>query len=183
MRRRRSRYYDDGGGYGSSRGVHPEVERFIRHVNGYFDDVRRHRDYSENVGRPGPGPNRHRIYRNVRGGKVAGVCAGVADYFGWRVKPVRIGMILLTVFFFPVPVIVYGVAAIFLPPGEAIAARYQDPDEEKFWRNYATRPKMTYSEMRHRFRALDVRIADMERAVTSNEFSLRKEFRDLERGA
>lgn len=163
-------------------GVHPEVERFISHMNDYFDGFRDRRRYAYHVGDPGPGPNRHQIYRNVRGGKIAGVCAGVADYFGWRVRFVRLALILLTVFAFPVPIFLYAAAAFFMPPGEPIAMRYGDPEEERFWRNYSMRPKMTYAELRHRFRALDARIADMERAVTSNEYALRKEFRDLERG-
>lgn len=178
-KRRRSRHDYDG----RNGGVHPEVEQFINHMNTYFDDWRGHREYARHVGNPGPGPNRHRIYRNTRGGKIAGVCAGLADYFGWRVKPVRIAAILLTVFFFPIPVLIYAAAAFFMPPGEPIASRYADPAEERFWRNYSARPKMTYSELRHRFRAIDVRIADMERAVTSSDYALRRKFRDLESGA
>lgn len=179
--RRRRRWESDRGPRGD--GVHPEVERFISHMNDYFDDWRGHQRYAHHVGDPGPGPNRHRIYRNTRGGKIAGVCAGLADYFGWRVKMLRLGLILLTIFFFPVPIFIYAAAAFFMPPGEPIASRYRDPEEERFWRNYSVKPKMTYSELRHRFRALDARIADMERAVTSSDYALRKEFRDLESGA
>jgi phage shock protein C len=152
-------------------------------MNDYFDDWRSHRRYASHVGEPGPGPNRHRISRNMRDGKIAGVCAGLADYFGWRIKATRLAAILLTIFFFPIPIFVYAALAFIMPPGGPIASRYQDPEEERFWRNYSARPKVTYSELRHRFRALDVRIADMERAVTSNEYAVRKEFRDLEGGA
>ncbi len=181
MRRRghkRRRHREEG----FNDGVRPEVERFIDHMNEYFDDWRGHRNYARHVGDPGPGPNRHRIYRNMRSGKVAGVCAGLADYFGWRVGPTRLGAILLTVFFFPVPIFIYAGAAFLMPRGEPMAERYNDPAEERFWRTYSVKPKMTYSELRHRFRALDARVADMEHAVTSSEYSLRKQFRDLERG-
>lgn len=164
-------------------GVHPEVERFISHMNDYFDGWRNRSGYTHHVGEPGPGPNRHRLYRNTRDGKIAGVCAGAADYFGWSRKYTRLAAILLTIFSFPIPIFLYAAAAVFLPGGEPIAARYQDPSEERFWRTYSTKPKMTYSELRHRFRALDARIADMERAVTSSDYALRKEFRDLESGA
>lgn len=175
-RRRRSNRGDDQ----CSNGVHPEVERFINHMNTYFDDWRRHGDYARHVGQPGPGPNRHRIYRNVGEGRIAGVCAGLADYFGWKLSTVRVLSIFVTVIFFPVPIFVYGAAALFMPPGEPIATRYESPDEEQFWRNYSRKPKMTYAELRHRFRAIDARIADMERVVTSGDYALRKEFRDLE---
>lgn len=176
-RRRRSRDYlgDDG--------VHPEVERFIGHMNDYFDGWRERSRYAHHVGDPGPGPNRHRIYRNTRAGKIAGVCAGVSDYFGWNVKMARAAAIVLTVFMFPLPIFLYAAAVVFLPAGEPIAARYEHPDEERFWRTYSQKPKMTYSELRHRFRALDARVADMEQAVTSTDYALRKEFRDLESGA
>lgn len=179
MRRRRRWHRDDDPARG---GVHPEVERFISHMNDYFDGWRGHSRYARHVGEPGPGPNRHRLYRNMRDGKIAGVCAGLADYFGWRVKPTRLAAILLTVFFFPMPIFVYIAAAVLMPRGEPIATRYENPDEERFWRTYSVKPKATFSELRHRFRALDARIADMERAVTSSEYALRKEFRDLERG-
>ncbi len=164
-------------------GVHPELERLINHVNDYFDGGRRHSGYADYVGRPGPGPNRHHITRNIAGGKIAGVCAGVADYFGWRVKMVRTCAILLTIFFFPLPIFVYAAAAIFIPAGEPIAARYENPEEERFWRSYSMKPGVTFSELRHRFRAIDARVADMERAVTSSDYALRKEFRDLEGNA
>jgi phage shock protein C len=164
-------------------GVHPEVERFISHMNVYFDGWRDRSRYAHHVGQPGPGPNPHRLTRNTRDGKIAGVCAGLSDYFGWRRKFVRLAAILLTVFFFPIPIFIYAALAFFLPRGEPVAARYANSAEEKFWRTYSTKPRMTYSELRHRFRALDARVADMERAVTSSDYVLRKEFRDLESGA
>jgi phage shock protein C len=181
---RRSADRDDWfGDESSDDGVHPEVERFISHMNDYFDGWRDRTRYAHHVGEPGPGPNRHRLTRNARDGKIAGVCAGFADYFGWRRKYTRLAAILLTVFFFPIPIFLYAAAAFFLPSGEPMAARYARPDEEQFWRTYSTKPKMTYSELRHRFRALDARVAGMERAVTSSDYALRKEFRDLESGA
>lgn len=182
---RRDRSYDDrygDQGPGLRDGVHPEVERFISHMNDYFDGWRGRRSYTHHVGDPGPGPNRHRLSRNRRDGKIAGVCAGVADYFGFRTGHVRAAAVILAIFFWPT-VILYGAAAFLMPRGEPISMRYEDPSEERFWRNYSLRPRVTYSELRHRFRALDARIAEMEHAVTSNEYSLRKQFRDLESGA
>lgn len=113
---------------------------------------------------------------------IAGVCAGVADYFGWPVRYVRLSYILAVVFFPPFPLFFYFAAALFLRPGEPIANRYSNAAEEQFWRRYSARPKATFSDLKHRFRALDARVADMERVVTSNEFSLRRKFDDLERG-
>ncbi|WP_165793756.1 envelope stress response membrane protein PspC [Hyphococcus luteus] len=139
--------------------------------------------YAYRAGQPGPGPNFHRLRRNTRRGKIAGVCAGLADYFGWSVKWVRVLSILLTVFFFPFPIFAYVAAAIFIKPDDGPPVEYRDQEEERFWRTFSTRPKATFSELKHRFRALDARLADLERAVTSDEYGLRKAFRDLERGA
>ena len=153
------------------------------HHHYYHGGDEGHGGYARHAGEPGPGPNRHRLYRNVRAGKIAGVCAGVADYFGWNVKYTRAAAILLTIFFFPVPLFVYAGLAFVLRPGEPIANRYDDPKEERFWRTYSVKPRATFGELKHRFRAIEARIADMERTVTSNEYSLNREFRDLERGA
>ena len=177
-RRRRNRMADDP----MRARVAEDFDRFIGSVHDYFGEWTGHSGYTRHVGQPGPGPNPHRLARNVRRGKIAGVCAGLADYFGWRVKWVRLAAILLTVFFFPMPIFIYVAAAFFMPRGETASARYADPEEERFWRTYSVKPRMTYAELKHRFRAIDARIADMERAVTSDEYTLRKQFRDLERG-
>lgn len=157
-------------------------DRHHHHHHHHYRD-RDREGYAYHAGEPGPGPNRVRLQRNLKRGKVAGVCAGLADYFGWSVKWLRIGLILTTVFFFPFPIIFYGVAAIMMKPDRHEGPLYSSTEDERFWRTYSMKPKATYSELKHRFRALDARIAQMEHAVTSSEYGLRKQFRDLERGA
>lgn len=145
----------------------------------------RERDsYAYRAGKPGPGPNFHRLRRDTRRGVVAGVCAGFAEYFGWNLKWVRIISVIATIVFFPLPAFAYLAAAIFIKRDSDMPApeKFRDKEEERFWRTFSTRPKATFSELKHRFRALDVRIAELEHAVTSNEYGLRKAFRDLERG-
>jgi phage shock protein C len=152
-----------------------------RHHHHHYRD---REGYAYHAGDPGPGPNRHRLRRNTRRGKVAGVCAGLADYFGWSVKWLRVGWILAAIFIAPPTfIIAYIIAAIAIKPARGEESIYQSTDEERFWRTYSLRPKATFSELKHRFRALDTRIAQMEYAVTSSEYGLRKQFRDLERGA
>ncbi|MEQ1931933.1 MAG: envelope stress response membrane protein PspC [Parvularculaceae bacterium] len=169
-----------------------EAARFADRVGGginrmadaFDEEMRSGRDgYAYHAGDAGPGPNRHRLYRNRRQRKIAGVCAGIAEYFGWNVKWLRIGAILATVFFFPFPIIAYGVAALLMKSPAADYRAFQTPEDERFWRTYSVRPKVTYSDLRHRFRALETRIEQMEYAVTTNEYGLRRQFRDLERGA
>lgn len=138
--------------------------------------------YAHRAGAPGPGPNPHRLYRDLKNKQIAGVCSGLASYYGWSVEWLRIGWIVATIFMFPFPAIAYFIAAVVIkaPPAYGTAP---SPEEERFWRTFSTRPKATFSELKHRFRALDARIADLETAVTSDEYGLRKAFRDLERGA
>lgn len=147
------------------------------------DEEDRRARYAWSAGDPGPGPNHHRLRRDMRRGKVAGVCAGIADYFDLNVKIIRVAWIFALIFAFPVALIAYGVAAIVMRPRRETAPLYESQEDERFWRSFSVRPRATYGELKHRFRALDARIAEMEHAVTSNEYSLRKEFRDLERGA
>ncbi len=154
-------------------------ERHYHHHHHHYGD---RGGYAYRAGEPGPGPNLNRLRRNMRTGKVAGVCAGLADYFGWRVKYLRIGLVLATVFFFPMPLFAYAVAAVFMKPGGSTALPQASPEEERFWRTYSVRPKATFAELKHRFRAIEARVANMEQTVTSNEYGLRKQFRDLERG-
>ena len=139
--------------------------------------------YAYHAGEPGPGPNFHRLRRNVRDKVIAGVCAGVADYFGWDRNVVRIASVLAAVFFPPVPLFLYLLAAVIMKPAMDVAPTQRSPEEERFWRTFSVKPKATFQELKHRFRALDARVGDMERAVTSNEYGLRKAFRDLERDA
>ena len=61
-----------------------------------------------------------RLYRSRYHGMIAGICAGIAEYFGWDPTLVRIGYILLsifTVFSFTVfsGVIVYLILWIVMP--------------------------------------------------------------------
>lgn len=139
-------------------------------------------DYAHRAGAPGPGPNPHRLYKDKSRAMISGVCAGIANYYGWRPDGLRVGLLVLTLFTFPLPVIAYVIAAWVMKPQPFAGAR-RSADEEQFWRTFTTRPRATFSELKHRFRALDRRIGDLEEAVVSAEYGLRKAFKDLERGA
>jgi phage shock protein C len=124
----------------------------------------------------GPGPTG--LYRDPARGKIAGVCAGLADYFGVKVGGVRIALILLSVFGFFGPVLVgYIVLAVLLHPRPAHL--FKDSDDEAFWRSVVRRPTDTVSGLARRFRDLDNRLVKMEQRVTSPDEVLRARFRDL----
>ncbi|MDE1149167.1 MAG: envelope stress response membrane protein PspC [Azospirillaceae bacterium] len=130
-------------------------------------------------GSPFGSPNPHRLFRNPQAGKLAGVCAGVADYFSVDAWLVRLGVILGLVFFFPATVIAYIVLAFVLKPQPN--GLYTSREEEVFWRSVTTRPDQTLAGLRAKFRDLDREIGSMETAVASREFDLRRQFKDLEK--
>ncbi len=124
----------------------------------------------------GPGPTG--LYRDPKRGKIAGVCAGLSDYFGVKVGGVRLALILLSVFGFFGPVLVgYVVLAVLLNPRPPHL--FKDSDDEAFWRSVVRRPADTVSGLARRFREMDDRLARMERRVTSPDEVLRARFRDL----
>jgi phage shock protein C len=124
-------------------------------------------------------PNPHRLYRNRDEGVIAGVCAGIADYVGMRVWQVRAIALIALAIAPPPTLIVYLILAIVLRSRPA--RLYRNQEEERFWQSVSLKPTGTFQGLRHTFRDLEARLADMERAVTSSEFKLDREIRGLDR--
>jgi phage shock protein C len=124
-------------------------------------------------------PNPHKLYRNKRTGVICGVCAGFADYFNVDVVIVRIAAILLLIFFTPFAIVGYIVAAIVIPR-RPLFDRTPTEEESQFWRGVSRRPEATFSNLKYRFRDLEERLQDIERVVTSDEWKLRRDFREIE---
>lgn len=118
-----------------------------------------------------------RIYRDTGRGWIAGVCAGIADYAGVDAALVRVAAVVLLIFFFVPVLIAYVVFAIVLKPKPP--ALFASPGEEDFWRDVRTEPGGALHGLNGRFRTLNNRLARMETLVTSDEFDLRRGFRDL----
>lgn len=133
-------------------------------MNGPFDADRRR------------SPNR--LYRDPRNGRVLGVCAGIADYFGF--KPVHVRLVAVAfLLLFPVGALfAYFLTALLVE--RRPEDMYATPGEETFWRAVRTDPAQTAGELRHRFREIERRLRAAERFVTSSQFKLNREFRDLE---
>ncbi|MCP5366247.1 MAG: envelope stress response membrane protein PspC [Hyphomicrobiales bacterium] len=139
----------------------------------------RRRKWYERAEDFGPSPNK--LYRDPVKGKVLGVCAGIADYFGIEVWLVRVVAVFALVFFFVPTVIGYFIAGFVLQP-KPEELYYEDEEEDDFWRGVRTDPTQTFSALRHKFKELEQRLRGLESYVTSREFRLRREFDDLERG-
>lgn len=123
-------------------------------------------------------PNPVRFYRDPEAGRLGGVCAGIAEYFGFDLALTRV-LTIVAMLFFPTLLFVYLALWWLLPtkPGKL----YRDEDDKEFWRAVRVSPAATLSDVRHRFRSNEARLQRMERYVTSRNFRLDREFQDLER--
>jgi len=119
--------------------------------------------------------NPHRLFRDKEHAMLAGVCAGIAEYFGLNRKGVRVATILVMLFppFFAFVVISYIVLAILLPvkPGDL----YESNEQAEFWRGVSNAPSDVFGALSHRFRELSMRLEKMEAYVTSKEFEFDRE--------
>ncbi|MGH7097105.1 MAG: envelope stress response membrane protein PspC [Stellaceae bacterium] len=119
-----------------------------------------------------------RLYRDPERGMIAGVCGGLAEYVGLRPVLVRFLTILGLVFFFIPTIVLYVALALALPPKPP--GLYRADDEAKFWRTVRTAPRGALGALRDRLRDLDARLGRIESLVASDEYELRRRFRDLE---
>jgi phage shock protein C len=122
-------------------------------------------------------PNPRRLYRDTENGMLAGVCAGIADYFGFSARGVRWLFALSCFFMLPAVFICYVVAAFVLP--RKPVGLYRSPGEETFWRTVRRDPHYAVGDIRGKFRDLDTRLQGLEQYVTSPRFDLDEEFRKL----
>lgn len=127
--------------------------------------------------------NPHRLYRDKENAMIAGVCAGIAEYFGWNRKGMRLVTVLLCLVppFMPFMIVSYIVLAIFLPAKPA--GLYETREQAEFWRGVSNAPSDVFGSLSHRFKELNLRLEKMEAFVTSKEFEIDRELsRERKRG-
>ena len=124
--------------------------------------------------------NPHRLYRDRENAMIAGVCAGIAEYFGFSRKGLRFVVAVGAVIFMPFVVVSYIILAIILPV-RPVEERV-DEEKAKFWRGVSNAPSDVFSNVKHRFRELDLRLQRMEAFVTSREFDMDRELGRTELG-
>lgn len=123
-------------------------------------------------------PEPNRLYRNADKGMLAGVCAGIADYFGFDANIVRVLVVIGTLFFGgPLIPIAYLVLALLLPKDPRPGSR--EAEQDSIERRVRAEPHATLASVRHRFRELDARLQRIEKYVTSERFKLDREFERL----
>ncbi len=120
---------------------------------------------------------RRRFCRNRDRAVVAGVCAGLADYFGFNLKVTRILAFICLLMAMPMTLLVY-FGTVFLVPSAPDLSRQAGSDPE-FRQALRSAPTQTMSDVKRRFQSLDSRLARLERYVTSPRFNLDQEFRKL----
>jgi phage shock protein C len=145
------------------------------------------------------------LYRDPSKGRIAGVCAGIAEYFGIELWLVRI--LTLTGFFLLAPpfFLVGYIAGWFILEKKPRTAAHRTMDEPttnrvqtkgKGWHNVATDesekvvvkskvwqagepPKQAFFDIKRRFESNEEKLRKMETYVTSSEFQLNRELSKL----
>lgn len=120
---------------------------------------------------------RDKLYRNGEDGMIAGVCAGLADFFGFDLTLTRV-IVVIGAFLFPTLIVVYVILAL-LVPRRPTGRRPSSPHEEVLQRQVRAEPHATLATVRHRFREFDQRLQRLEKYVTSKRFRLDREFEGL----
>ncbi len=123
-------------------------------------------------------PSRTRFYRDKLNGRWSGICAGIADYTGLDVTVVRVGMVILAMMAFPLPLIAYIVAA-WMAPKKPVDLYPRTPEDAKFWQGVRASPKRMVRDVRSKFRDIDRRLASVETYVTSSNSRLSREIENL----
>ncbi|GHA89023.1 phage shock protein C [Algimonas arctica] len=131
------------------------------------------------------GPNKLR--RNKIDGILGGVCAGLGDWLGIDHGPMRI-LVVLAIIFAGFPVIIYFLMWMFIPSDKRAPYVREDREHRRAKRKAKRHGQIDvelgdttkYSDVRSKFRSLEERLQDLERSVTSREWKLRRDFRDLE---
>lgn len=119
-----------------------------------------------------------RLYRDPRHGKLMGVCAGVAEYFGWDVTLIRILAIVALFWFGALTLVAYLILGFMLPTRPDTP--YDWDIDEEYRRSMRRSTGRTFRDMRDRCREPDMKLQHMEGYVTSSRYDLDRQFRDLE---
>lgn len=146
---------------------------------------------------------RSELYRNAEQGKIAGVCAGIADYFGWETWLVRILVVSGVLFGMPFLILAYIAGWFILDKSpEKIIKGNQESGENRYAKSYQQSrqeadisnesikvkariwqagepPKQALYDIRRKFRSLEKKVQVMEQYVTSAEFTVSREINKL----
>ena len=140
------------------------------------------------------------LYRIPNQGKIAGVCAGLAEYFGWETWLIRILVVSGVLFGMPflVPIYIAGWFILDKAPGSekvkgakkqtASSYKVKGSDEDiaqesikvkaRIWQA-GEPPRQAFHDIKRKFRVLERQLRSVEHYVTSAEFTVSREINKL----
>ncbi|TNH92363.1 envelope stress response membrane protein PspC [Aeromonas hydrophila] len=124
------------------------------------------------------------LYRDPQRGKIAGVCAGLAEYFGVETWIVRLLAISGLIFAGFITFTAYVAAWFLLDKKPVTLYAQEDADfaevrmKARSWQAGIT-PHQALARIGQELDGLEPRLQRIEKLVTSKEFTLQREFRNL----
>ena len=127
------------------------------------------------------GTTGRRLYRDADRAVLGGVCAGLSTYLGFNLKVTRFLCVVAFLCAFPFAVIAYLVAVLVIPASSSRVYDEYDYEERRkeALREEILRAKPTAQDVRERYKAMDERLAKIEKYVTSRRYQLDEELRRL----
>ncbi len=129
-----------------------------------------------------------RFTRNADRAVLGGVCAGIADYFGFNLRVTRLLAIIAFFVAMPVTILTYIAVVLLVPAESAGNSRKVEREIRRKRRRMSRRERREAAEearreaadaLGERARSLDERLARVEKYVTSSRYDLDREFRNL----
>lgn len=123
-----------------------------------------------------------RLRRNKIDGVLGGVCAGLGDYFGIDHTLIRIMFVAGLFMTAGAAFWGYVIMWVFIPKDKRAPYRREYREARRARRDNPAAPVRTASfrDVKSKFRSVEIRLQDLERSITSKEWKLRRDFRDLE---
>ena len=148
-----------------------------------------------------------KLYRNVRDGKIGGVCAGLADYFGFDAWLVRLAVVVIFFMGGGIMFPLYIAAWLILDPKpeelyddfgfdsdyDDVTSRRKrrkqhvhvhvdiDGERQRSRHRNGKRASDIVNKLDERFAEMEQRLQQMEGFVTSSKYKLHRAFRDLDK--
>ncbi|AXY00824.1 envelope stress response membrane protein PspC [Vibrio alfacsensis] len=128
--------------------------------------------------------NKRELYRDPQNGKISGVCAGIANYFGAEVWLIRIVVISAALLGGTFLVLLAYVALAFMLEkqpmtySENIKSQQEHTLKSKPWQKGQS-PDQLLSVLEGDFNKLDAKVRGMEAYVTSDAYRVNREFNKL----
>ena len=136
------------------------------------------------------------LYRDPDGGKIAGVCAGIAQYLGWETWLIRILVVSGVLLGMEWLIFVYIACWFILDQKHVVvgkaknhqtknetdsSSRFSDDSikvKTRIWQA-GEPPKQAFHDIRRKFKGLEKQLRSMEKYVTSVEFTVSREINKL----